>query len=802
MGSSWVRTTYEVTDGAGYIWDIYSDGRFYDGTSDHFDGAADVYGIGSFTWIRADTTAQIFEIPEYTTYSGLMSTRQIYVSPVDGFARVLDTFTNTSASAVTYTYSNDTDLGTDSATVYMTSSGDAATSTADTWVVGYAGSGSDTQVSGILYGNNTATVGSGISTSYDDVSFEMSVTINPGESVSFLSYYVQGYDTTTVATTLAGLADLPAEALEGLTNEQLETVVNWDLPETAMPAGTDKADLLLGTSAVDVIEGQDGNDLIMGAGGNDIVTGGYGADSLFGGAGDDVLIGGVHNGNETTYSTTTLASGEHLAISLTAPDAANGTTALVSGFVSREQVTSDNVDMVFVIDISGSAGYSFSGAVNVGDVNGDGYSNTILDAEIASFESLWSAITVDANLPNANITIIAFDDSASISTTFVATQDSDADRTADVLEYVRSLRDAGGTDYEEPLAAAYSHFSNSTAGQQLLYFLSDGANGGSTSSFSDEVAALLNLGVRIQSFGVGSGASQTHLDLVDDGIANNSTTIVLDPSLLSEELLDPGITAADITGVEIWLNGVLTETIDPADLTITPFGLRYFELELTGLNASADDQVEVRVTANDGTSTTISTSQTIENLVQTDKGDLLSGGEGHDTLYGEEGDDVLIGGAGLDWMDGGSGSDTASYIDAESRVFVNLLNGRMRGDARGDTLVSIENLTGSAYDDTLIGNNARNVLHGAGGNDILSGKGGSDVFVFEQGDGMDIITDFARKGRAERIDLSDFDYKSLKALKKDMTQVGSDVEIDLGNGDLLMIENITIRQFQANDFYL
>ena len=59
------------------------------------------------------------------------------------------------------------------------------------------------------------------------------------------------------------------------------------------------------------------------------------------------------------------------------------------------------------------------------------------------------------------------------------------------------------------------------------------------------------------------------------------------------------------------------------------------------------------------------------------------------------------------------------------------------GGAGTDTLVSIENLTGSAFDDKLIGNAGANVLSGLAGNDRLDGAGGADTLL--GGDGDDIL---------------------------------------------------------------
>ena len=72
-------------------------------------------------------------------------------------------------------------------------------------------------------------------------------------------------------------------------------------------------------------------------------------------------------------------------------------------------------------------------------------------------------------------------------------------------------------------------------------------------------------------------------------------------------------------------------------------------------------------------------------------------------------------------VDGGAGTDTASYAVSNAGVSVSLMTGLgSGGDAQGDTLVSIENLTGSALDDTLEGNGGANVLTGGAGADTVS----------------------------------------------------------------------------------
>jgi Ca2+-binding RTX toxin-like protein len=103
-----------------------------------------------------------------------------------------------------------------------------------------------------------------------------------------------------------------------------------------------------------------------------------------------------------------------------------------------------------------------------------------------------------------------------------------------------------------------------------------------------------------------------------------------------------------------------------------------------------------------------------------DGADLLDGGNGNDNLFGGNGNDILAGGDGTDW---------ASYLFQSASVSVNLNNQNSQNTlgAGWDTLTSIENLVGTAFNDLLIGNSGGNRLEGQGGNDVLSGADGGDV---------------------------------------------------------------------------
>ncbi|MFD0915795.1 hypothetical protein ACFQ14_05185 [Pseudahrensia aquimaris] len=97
------------------------------------------------------------------------------------------------------------------------------------------------------------------------------------------------------------------------------------------------------------------------------------------------------------------------------------------------------------------------------------------------------------------------------------------------------------------------------------------------------------------------------------------------------------------------------------------------------------------------------------------------GTAGDDVLIGTHRDEIFSGGAGADIMDGGGGSDTATYIASAAGVTVNLITGTgTGGDAEGDMLTGIENLIGSTSDDTFTANDQPNRLDGRAGSDTVS----------------------------------------------------------------------------------
>ncbi|OYX65072.1 MAG: hypothetical protein B7Y88_10390 [Sphingomonadales bacterium 32-64-17] len=120
---------------------------------------------------------------------------------------------------------------------------------------------------------------------------------------------------------------------------------------------------------------------------------------------------------------------------------------------------------------------------------------------------------------------------------------------------------------------------------------------------------------------------------------------------------------------------------------------------------------------------------------------LLFGGRGNDTLNGGNGDDILAGGAGADRLNGGAGTDTAHYYatgTAGVNVNLSLSTAQSGGEAQGDILNSIENVSGTRFNDVLTGNSSANILVGYEGDDTLAGGLGADTLVGDEG--FDTVT--------------------------------------------------------------
>ena len=158
----------------------------------------------------------------------------------------------------------------------------------------------------------------------------------------------------------------------------------------------------------------------------------------------------------------------------------------------------------------------------------------------------------------------------------------------------------------------------------------------------------------------------------------------------------------------------------------------------------------------------------IDELLGMDGNDLMNGGAGDDKFDGSLGNDGHVGGPGNDYMlatlgndhyQGDEGEDTIDFIFATSAVIVDLPVGT--GEGHGvDTIVTIEVVLGTNYDDEIVGDPANNTLLGRLGLDRISGGLGDDIIgggrghdAMDGGEGYDMVS-YADAHKPVTVDLA------------------------------------------------
>lgn len=137
--------------------------------------------------------------------------------------------------------------------------------------------------------------------------------------------------------------------------------------------------------------------------------------------------------------------------------------------------------------------------------------------------------------------------------------------------------------------------------------------------------------------------------------------------------------------------------------------------------------------------------------------DVITGSALNDILEGFSGADNLDGGDGLDFINGNPGADSIS------------------GGAGNDVL------RGGKGDDVINGGTGDDFVAGDRGSDTLTGGAGADLFHTFAGAGLDRVTDFNR-AEGDRVVVMGNQYT--------VSQVGSDVVIDLGGGDQMVLVGV------------
>jgi len=295
-------------------------------------------------------------------------------------------------------------------------------------------------------------------------------------------------------------------------------------------------------------------------------------------------------------------NGQSVSIQLEAPERTTTSSADVGldiGFGAQRPM-----NILYVVDISGSTGNAFEGTPT-GDLNGDGRSNTILDAEIDGLIKLTEQVrSLGLSPADVTVTVIPFDGSADPASNDTPAASFGLGTSGDetVANFLKSLSIGGGTNFEDALQAAVErlHVLDPERNENnVVYFLSDGFGSG---SFADEVTTLNSVfETQIAAIGIGGDARLDRLDQIDNtgGAERVTSTDELNAALVGT--FQPG----KVVDLQIVVNGRELPGVGPEDLVETDNGLA-LDVSATGLSLHAGEinKVLASVTFTDGVTLT------------------------------------------------------------------------------------------------------------------------------------------------------------------------------------------------------
>jgi len=553
--------------------------------------------------------------------------------------------------------------------------------------------------------------------------------------------------------------------------------------------GTAGSDSLFGSGSDDELYGLDGDDELEGLDGNDLLDGGGGADQMAGGAGDDVYIvddaGDVVVEDEdagvdevrTAWSNYALAANvEKLTGLSTDSQMLNGNNLdnVITGGAGQDMIHGWEGDDTIIHSsggdgVVGGTGYDVyvlpgssgdyqitrGGPVIIHDLVGDEPDVFLYEMEELRFEGDDSSVTIAA----------LFDRFGTEGADTLLGDDSDNNLYGNGGDDI--LVAYGGNDYLDGGAGADTMTGG--AGDDL-YKVDDAGDAivelaGGGYDIVWNWAASFTMGANVEAL---TSLHEGDVTIVGNASANEIVTGSGDDwieGLGGNDYLDGG------TGVDTMIGGGGDDVYwvrDVGDVVTEAAG--------GGIDHVYEELASYTLPAN------------VENVTL---------GYVDQTLTGNALANLIIMGPGAKIVNGGAGSDTVDYEAEGEAVVVDLLTGVNGGGAADDVLTSIENVTGSWFDDELRGTNGANILDGGYGTDTLIGRGGNDIYyvshmddivVEEAGGGTDEIRSFFSEyylpDNVEKLKYvgTDYFYGFGNDLNNDITGGPGDDELHGGDG--------------------
>ncbi len=477
---------------------------------------------------------------------------------------------------------------------------------------------------------------------------------------------------------------------------------------------------ILGAAGNDTLTGNDLDNSFFGFNGFDTLSGGKGDDYLSGGNGDDLLIGGAGadllegDGNTDTVSYSASAQGVTIDLSLAAAQKGGdaegdklSSIEIVIGSSKNDSIKGSGADETFV---GGAGADAFDGGGGVDTVSYAGETtgvtvNLTLGTSLGGNAAGDTFANIDNLTGSKGADTLTGDDNANI---------IDGGAGDDLI--------AGGLGLDYLSGGLGSNDTVSYAGSSIGVYidfgfqgwvLNDGSIGGWGFAQGDAdnefIAGFENI--------VGSGH--------DDDLRGNNANNKIEGGAGNDSI-------SGGTGNDILDGGAGFDTLDYS--YVSGFGLT-----LT-LGAWDKNTLTSAAASTSGVTGDVDSFKNFEAVIGGQSGSKLTGNAGDNAFFGGAGDDTLEGLGGADLLDGQGGFNTITYGKSASAVTVDLslnnngdvsLSGTQQGgDAAGDRLANVRNLTGSAFNDVLKGSNADETFIGGAGKDAFFGGGGVDTVTY------------------------------------------------------------------------
>ncbi|MEH2258455.1 beta strand repeat-containing protein [Nostoc sp.] len=631
----------------------------------------------------------------------------------------------------------------------------------------------------------------------------------------------------------------------------------------------------------DVINGQDGDDIINGLSGNDILRGSAGNDSLIGGVGNDILIGGTGNDSST---------GNHSLVGGAGNDSLVGGTG--NDYLDVEFSTGDNTLNSGVGDDTLDAGATSGNNLLFGGDGDDSLSTSNVYSSASPYIYYPSSSnntlnggagddTLNAESPSGNNLLFGGDGNDFLSTSGIRTYKGEPNFSSEGNNTLNGgagddTLNARGSTGNNLLSGGDGNDSFDLSGYVIpssggeFYYPSSSNNTLNGGAGDDTLKAEFSTGNNF--FSGDDGNDSFYLSPTSPNTA---------PSDLAIQTVDGGkgddLLSVDYRSATAGISTTFNATINKVEITAGKSRVSYKNIERLNILGTADDDNIVGSSANDtlsggyGGKDTIdggagddllsvdySYSNATEGITTTfnattNKGVItagtnqvnyknierlnISGTAYDDNIVGNNGNDTLSTGySGKDTIDGGVGDDVLSVeymgynnagvgITSTFNATTNI--GSITAGTNWVNYKNIErlNISGTAYDDYILGNSGNDtlsgdygkdtiiggvgndILTGGSADDILTGGAGNDKFVYilsdsyYDGTNTDIITDFGGLGKGSNpsatviASLDTLQFIGFTAENLQLTQNGNNLEITFegfGNDSKVILQNFKL----------